>query len=54
MTVDDFGGSRVSPKSGDVTRCVNVVDNLGVGAAAFVLPHEFSIGHVAVNGWGAT
>ena len=29
MTVDDFGGSRVSPKSGDVTRCVNVLDNLG-------------------------
>jgi hypothetical protein len=31
-----------------------VVDVDSVGAAAFVLPHEFSIGHVAVNGWGAT
>ena len=31
-----------------------LVDVDGVGAAAFVLPHKFSVGHVAVDGWGAT
>ena len=30
-----------------------VVDVNGVGVAAFVLPHEFAVGHVSVDGWGA-
>ena len=28
-----------------------VVDINSVGAAAFVLPHEFTVGHVSVGGW---
>jgi len=30
-----------------------VVDVNGVAVAAFVFPHEFAVGHVSVDGWGA-